>query len=107
VAPEPSAAGHFVAVAVKLEYRLGAGRRGFLVEHDAVAALAGRRWRDGRSALRHNVFERLAPREAIEISGHHAPAPLKMVKLLPHQPIDVSDCRGVEEGEIAHPHREP
>jgi hypothetical protein len=28
-----------------------------------------RQWRDGQSALKHNVFERLAPREAIEIGA--------------------------------------
>jgi len=29
----------------------------------------------GWSALKRNVFEWLAPREAIEIGGHYAPAP--------------------------------
>jgi hypothetical protein len=31
-------------------------------------------WRDGRLALKHNVFKRLAPHEPIEIGSHRAPA---------------------------------
>ena len=29
-----------------------------------------------RSGLKHDVFERFATREAVEIAGHHAPAPV-------------------------------
>jgi hypothetical protein len=32
--------GHLVAVVVKVECRIGAGRRGLLEQHDAVAGLA-------------------------------------------------------------------
>ena len=32
--------GHLVAVAVKVECRIGAGRRGFLEQHDAVTGIA-------------------------------------------------------------------
>src|SRR6202040_3727048 len=39
--------GHLVAIAVKMKCRLGAGRRGFLEQHDAVASIAAQQLKRG------------------------------------------------------------
>jgi len=79
---------------------VGAGRRGFLKKTMLPAGFVAQRtilstelpcggtarpfastlisdqWRHGPSALKHNVFEWLAPREAIQIGGNHTPTPV-------------------------------
>src|SRR5260370_25642018 len=42
--------GHLVAIAVKMKCRIGAGRRGFLEQHDAVAGVAAQQLERGRAA---------------------------------------------------------
>ena len=39
--------GHLVAIAVKMKSRIGAGRRGFLEQHDAVASIAAQQLKRG------------------------------------------------------------
>src|SRR5215472_2820143 len=41
-----------------------------------ASTLISDQWRHGPSALKHNVFEWLAPREAIQIGGNHTPTPV-------------------------------
>jgi hypothetical protein len=48
--------GRLVAVPVKLECRMGAGRRGLLKQHDAVAGLAAKQFQHSRAAGRHTQY---------------------------------------------------
>jgi hypothetical protein len=80
--------GHLIAVAVKVECRIGAGRRGFLEQHDAVAGLAAQQLERGRAAGRHAQYRAATRRHdnAPRIHLHILPCSRRSSWLLDQDP---------------------